>query len=183
MTNINDFLKGGGVPGGFKKEDPVGKVCKGLIIDLDVRQAIDFDTQKPAVWEDGNPQMNLVITLQTEDRDPAITNDDGKRALYAKKPSAMLRAISDAVGDGQLALGGMLAVQFTETLPPKRAGLSGQKLFKAEYRPGTPPSVAGLLDSGGPQAPTPQEQQPAMAGAPAQNQQAAPAVTPPTGLL
>jgi hypothetical protein len=179
MSDPNDFLKGGNsAPGGFKKGDPIGKVVKGTIIDLDVRQAIDFDTQKPAVWDDGNPQMNLVITLQTEDRDPAITNDDGKRSIYAKKPSAMLRAIADAVGDGQLALGGRLAVQLSGELPPKRVGLNGQKLYVAQYEPGTPPNVAGLLDGAAPQ------QEPAMAGAPAATPAPEPApVAPATGLL
>jgi hypothetical protein len=179
MSNIDDFLRGGNkVPGGFKKDDPVGTVVKGTILELDVRQAIDFDSQKPAVWEDGNPKMNLVITLLTEQRDPAVSDDEGHRRLYAVRPSAMLRAIADAVGEGQLAIGGTLAVQFTGTAAPKRAGLSGQKLYVAEYRPGTPPAVGDLL--GGATTPL---QEPAMAGAPAQTQQAAPAVTPPTGLL
>jgi len=123
----NDLLNGGGGPAGFKFES-IGDTAKGSITNLTTQQARDFKTQKPKTYEDGNPIMQIVITLRQD--------DDEETRVFVKP--AMKAAIRDAVatsGADGLSVGGRLAVRYTADEPPEQPGLNPKKLFTAQYEP------------------------------------------------
>lgn len=144
----NDLLMSSGVPAAFKKDTPVDTVVKGTVVSMDVLQQRSYDTDEPLFWDDGKPRQQLRIILDTA---------DGPLAVYAKQPSDCMRAVRDAVRDagaGKIDAGGVLAVQFVGTDEPRKPGMNGQKLFRAQYQP---PSIAAGNDllSGTPAQPAP----------------------------
>lgn len=94
MSNLDDLLAGGGKSFKF---DTIGATITGTITSVAVRQSTDFDTGKPAVWEDGSPQEQIVITLNTSLRDVDIPDDDGSRNVYVKGWGAQLKEFRRAV--------------------------------------------------------------------------------------
>lgn len=146
MTDINTFLKGGTkVPSANLKE--VGNKVVGTITELDVTQARKFGTQDLDFWEDGKPKEQLVVTLQTDERDPTIEEDDGRRRIYALQPSELLRTIAAASVDKgtPLAVGGRLAVIHTGTKPHEKPGFNPIKLYDAAYDPPAQSAAADLM--------------------------------------
>lgn len=133
MTNYADpnaWLMGGGAKSA--KFDEEGDKVVGTILDMQVKQQTDIKDGTPLVWPDGNPKMQLVVTLQTDARDD--DDDDGQRTLYVK--GQMQRAVQDAVrkaGARGLAEGGRLGVQFVDTAEPKQRGFNGAKQYAAKY--------------------------------------------------
>jgi hypothetical protein len=106
----------------------------GVIMDSQMRQQIDLDTGKPAVWDDGNPKMQLVVTLLTEQQDD--DDDDGLRKVYIR--GQMQKSIAEAVrkvGAKGLRDGGKLIIEYTGDAAPTRKGFSGAKQYFAKYAP------------------------------------------------
>jgi hypothetical protein len=150
--DANDFLMGGGGAPTFSwKGKPIGTVCKGTILDMEVSQQTDMDTGDPLVWDDGKPRMQLVVTLQTDLRNgegmsaPAMerlsdpSEDDGIRRLFVK--AQMQKAVRDAVrasSQSQMRIGGVLAVQYAQDGVKKKASYDAPKEYVAQY---APPSV------------------------------------------
>lgn len=129
-TDPNAFLMGGGAKSA--KFDAEGDKVVGTILDMQVKQQTDIKDGTPLVWPDGNPKMQLVVTLQTDARDD--DDDDGQRTLYIK--GQMQRAVQDAVrkaGARGLAEGGRLGVKFVETAAPTQRGFNGAKQYAAQY--------------------------------------------------
>jgi hypothetical protein len=94
MTDANEWLMSGGVP--TAKFPSLGTTVHGTITDApQVRQQTDFDTGALLYWDDGNKREQLVINLQTDERDPALTNDDGVRATYVKGQN--IKSLRDAI--------------------------------------------------------------------------------------
>jgi hypothetical protein len=133
MTNYADpnaFLMGGGAKSA--KFDNEGDKVVGTILDMQVKQQTDIKTGSPRTWDNGDPMMQLVVTLQTDARDDE--DDDGQRTLYVK--GQMQRAVQDAVrkaGARGLAEGGRLGVKFVSTAEPKQRGFNGAKQYAAQY--------------------------------------------------
>ena len=154
--DVDDFLAGGAkVPAA--KFGAVGDTVVGTVVDRDVIPVTSFETGAPETWPDGNPKLQLVVTLQTDQRDGP--EDDGKRRLFAKKPSAMLQAIIDVTaGKGhKLAPGGRLAVQYTGDKPHENPRFNPIKQYRAEYVPPQQAGVDSLLGGDqGAAAPAPQ---------------------------
>jgi hypothetical protein len=170
MTDVNDILMGGGgAP--TAKFPTIGITYKGTIVESAVSQQTDIDGNLK-VWNDGNPMMQAVITIQTDERDPAIDDDDGKRRLFVK--GQMQHAIREAVkaaGCKGIAHGGTLAVQYSGNGTPSKPGLSAPKQYTAAYKPPEPTADANaLLGTDTPAAPV-------------QTQQAAPTPQPASALL
>lgn len=150
----NAFLMGGGVPSAsFQK---IGaSVCGTITEPLTIQQQRDYTTQEPKHWDDGSPMMHLVVTLQTDENDPEIEDDDGRRRIYVK--NNMKRAVSDAVRKVKakgLEVGGHLTVTYTSNGEATKKGAQPPKLYSAEYET---PANAALHDdrsedsvSGGP---------------------------------
>ena len=132
-TDPNGWLMSGGV--GSAKFDAHGDSVKGTITETpDLRQQTDFDTNAPLFWDDGKPKMQLVVTLATDQRDPSNPDDDGIRRLYVK--GKLQQAVAGAIrkaGAKGLEVGGTLTVAYIGDDEPKRKGMSGAKLYTADY--------------------------------------------------
>jgi hypothetical protein len=138
----NDFLNQGGVPSArFTRP---GEWAEGEVRSTEVVQQRDYDTGVPLTWDDGNPKLQLVVTVATAERDPKVPDDDGLRKLYAK--GNMLMAIRQAVrrSNAELRPGGWLKVTYTGDGESKKRGMNPPKLYTAEYRPG-PVAVDALI--------------------------------------
>lgn len=149
--DINDFLMGGG--GKAFPFENIGDTVKGVITSMNKRQQTDPNTGKPKYWDNGDPVMMLVITLETELRDD--DEDDGMRNIYLRggkfdiatgKGVASLTAVRDAVkrsgSQAGIEPGGTLSLQFSG-LAPKKGAFSPAKLYSAAYKP---PSMNVDLD-------------------------------------
>lgn len=152
-TNVNDFLLAGGIAAA--KFPTIGTTVKGTVVASEVTQQTDFATGELKFWDKDKqqPKMQAVITLQTDERDPAIEDDDGQRKLYVKgQMTAALRDALKAVG-AKLDIGGTLAVKYVEDKPVDKG--NPQKIYRAQYKPGTASVDAtnDLLDGGSAEAP------------------------------
>lgn len=150
MTDLDSFVTAGGVPAA--KFPSIGTVVRGVVLAQEVSQVRDFETQQPATWPDGNPKMQLVVTVQTDERDPDIDGDDGRRRVFAPKPSGMLTAIADALTKSgtkpsQMA-GGTLAVKFESEKPHEKRGYNAIKQYRAQFQPGAASAADDLLGGG-----------------------------------
>ena len=132
MTDVNNFLMGGGGPPSAKFPTP-GTTHSGTIVETEVTQQTTLEGELK-VWPDGKPMMQAVITIQTEQRDPGIDEDDGRRRLFVK--GQMQSAVRDAVklsGAGTLQVGGKLAVKYVGDGERSSAGKNPPKMYKAQY--------------------------------------------------
>lgn len=133
MTNdYNDLLMGGG--GKSAKFEAIGDTVIGLVFRVDRRQRTEIGSGTLMTWPDGNPKMQLVITMLTEAHEDE--DDDGMRNLYVPIPSQMQKSIADAIrktGQTGIAVNGKLGVKFTKTEEPKTRGFSPQKIYTASY--------------------------------------------------
>ena len=139
------FLMGGAAaPAAFTADDPAGTRRGGRITEQpQLRQQTDFDTGELLTWDDGNPRMQLVVTVQTEQRDPQNSEDEGHRRFYVK--GNLQGAVRDAVkksGAPGLEVGGSLFVTRSGRDEPKKRGMSGAWLHSAEYVPAAANFVA-----------------------------------------
>lgn len=127
--DVNSFLMGsGGRSASFKN---IKDMVWGEVIHSEVRQQTDFDSGELLFWSDGKPRLQLVISLQTEEREDE--EDDGIRKVYAK--GNMLKAIRAAIakaGARGIAEGGRLAVQYTGDGPKPARGFP-PKVYGAKY--------------------------------------------------
>jgi hypothetical protein len=144
-VDANDLLLSGGVPAA--KFETIGTVVKGVIVAADVTQQTDISTGQPKNWPDGNPMMQVVVTLQTDQRDANVDDDDGTRRLFVR--GQMQAAVRDALrkAGAKLEVGGTLAVQYEADEPAKQRGFNPKKLYRAEYAAPLPGTEAanGLL--------------------------------------
>jgi hypothetical protein len=140
----NDFLMGGGAKSAAFPT--IGTTVSGRIVRApEVRQQTTPEGQLKT-FDNGDPMMQLVVQLATDERDPQDREDDGTRALYVK--SNMLNAVRDAVrkaGAKGLEVGGTLTVQYIGDGEKKRAAFSAPKLYAASYTPPVPAAAADFL--------------------------------------
>ena len=151
-TDANDFLLSGGVPAA--KFPTIGTLVKGTIEGSEVTQQTDFTSGAKKFFDNGDPMMQVVITLQTDERDPQVADDDGLRKLYVK--GQMQAAVREALrqAGARLERGGTLAVQYVEDKPSEKRGLNPAKQYRAQYQPPTIGAANDLLGGGQP-APAP----------------------------
>jgi hypothetical protein len=140
MEDTNSFLFGGG--GKAAKFEEVGDTVEGVITDAVISQQTDMESNQPLTWPDGSPRMQLVITLQTDEKSD---EDDGIRRIFAKggkyevatgNGTSLKDAIADAVkkaGATSLDEGGKLKVGFTGEGKKTNRGFSSPKLYRATY--------------------------------------------------
>lgn len=120
-------------------------------------QQTDFKTKEPAFYKDGNPIMQAVILLQTDER--ADADDDGQRSVYVNK-TRMKRAIQKALQTAKardLQVGGVLTIWMTGEEPSKGGG-DPAKTFAATYTApvgGLAPEAAAPVAAPVPTAPAP----------------------------
>lgn len=120
------------------KDKPIGTSVTGTVVERPTMvQARDFETGERATWDDGNPKMTVVTTLEVNGE---------KYSLWAPKPSAMFAAIAAAQqqAGAQIEPGGKLTVEYVGDKPnEKNPRLNAAKQYAARYEP---PSA---FDNGG----------------------------------
>ncbi|HET6856956.1 MAG TPA: hypothetical protein VFH94_07665 [Streptomyces sp.] len=136
MPSADDFLMGGGGAPTAKFPLP-GTAVGGRITEKPtVEQQRDISSGDKKFWSDGNPMMQLVVTVQTDERDPQLEEDDGRRRLFVK--GQMKNAIADAVrGSGArgLEVGGALVVTYSHDGTASQRGFNPPKQYTAQYTP------------------------------------------------
>lgn len=126
----------------------VGDTFRGQYLSADERQATDYGTNAPKVWDDGSPVMEFVMQFQTDLRDGP--DDDGRRTIYAGRSSRLFRAMSDAIKAAGLRWADqpVLVIKRTEDGEPVQLknGRKGNppKQFRAKAEPA--PKAAVDLD-------------------------------------
>lgn len=137
-TDPNAFLLGGG--GKSAKFENVGDSVTGSITQVpEVRQQTKLEDGTPLTWDNGDPKMQLVVSLQTELREDG--DDDGIRKLYVKgskdpASKSMHAAVAAAVqqaGAKGLEVGGRLTVRYVGNGVAKTRGFNPPKQYEASY--------------------------------------------------
>lgn len=134
------------------------------------RQQTKYNSQEPDFWPNGDPKMQILVDVQTDQRTEA--NDDGVRTLYVASKN-MRRAISDAIraaGAQDILPGGTLTVQYVGNDPASKNPQNPAKIYAAQY---TPPA-SGFVQ----QAPAPVPQPAAVPSTPQPVQQMQPQAAP-----
>lgn len=144
LGDANDFLMGGGVTSA-KFEKPGTTIAGKIVRPPEVQQQREINTGKPKFWDDGTPQKQLLVQVQTTLRDPQVPDDDGIRALYVR--GNMLTAVRNAVraSGTQLAAGGHLSVTYTGDGERSKPGFNPPKLYEATYSPASQSAVNDML--------------------------------------
>lgn len=146
MSNqsASDLIMGGGAPSA--KFPTPGTVVKGEVLDTATSQQRTYvpggGVGELMFWKDGSPRMQAVITVQTNERDPEIADDDGKRRIFVSS-RYMKEAVRDAVtaaGKRVLEVGGILTVGYTGDGETEGTA-NPPKIYKAKYEPPTAPAV------------------------------------------
>lgn len=130
------YLMQGGLPSLSFRGSP-GIAYEGTVVAKELQQQRNFETGKPEFWdaEEKKPKMQLVITLQTDLRNPEIDGDDGQRGLYVK--FNLQKALRDAVkasGAGGVEIGAFIRAEYyADDLANQRGNLNPPKLFRVQY--------------------------------------------------
>lgn len=163
-SRFADLLKesSGGSISAFSRTTPVGTSVSGPVVSVAVRQATDPVSGKPSTWDDGNPKEQVLVTLQTNLRDPSVEDDDGARTVYIKwwgvQRQALIQALRNANAD-DIETGGHFSATYTGDGPqPDNRSLSPAKLYTFVYR--APSAAAGLIQSAAAGAATAAQQAP-----------------------
>lgn len=165
--NYDDMLGGRVTPSAsFKGQFPI--YWGGVIEDVTRNPAYEYDPSKPnnrgaqKFWPDGNPVMNVWVTLQTDVRDPNIQYDDGRRVLVLDSKNK-LEAVQQAVRESGSSFlkGGRLDIEWYGNDPNGKNPDNPPKLYRARYQP---PALDSLLSNGQPQAQAAPPTPPAPAG-------------------
>jgi hypothetical protein len=141
----NDWLMGGGKTVGISwRNKPVGTSVTGTVCrESKMMQQKDPESDELLWWDDKQtqPKMQLVVYLQTAERDSSIEDDDGVRALYIKGKS-LTEGMREAVkksGRKGIEVGGTVTVTYVgegqHTDPRKAKVYNPPKLYRVEYRP------------------------------------------------
>jgi hypothetical protein len=143
------FMTGGGRS---VKLERIGETVKGEIIDEPtMMQQRDYETNDLVYYSDGNPAMQMVIRIQTADRDAAEPDDDGIRVLYIKGQlkSALITAMRGC--DHKVPRrGGKIAVRLTGLEPVKlKNGKPGndKKIHEVWYKAPENATAAAFLNA------------------------------------
>jgi hypothetical protein len=146
-TTADQFLLGGG--GKSAKFDAIGASITGTIASApEVKQQTSMETGQPLTWDNGDPRMQLVVTLQTSLREDE--DDDGLRKLYVKgskdpASQSLHAAVAGAVhaaGAKGLDVGGTLTVTYVADGVAKTRGYNPPKKYTATYKA---PDAAAFL--------------------------------------
>jgi hypothetical protein len=138
-----DYLAGGSPTATFPE---IGTTYEGRIRELTKSQQRDFQSGALKFFDNGDPMVQLVFTIETGLRDG--DEDDGVRRVFAK--GQMLDEIRRAIREsgharGADVVGGILKVGYVSDGEPASRGISPPKVYRAKF---TPPAVDPLGDDG-----------------------------------
>lgn len=130
--------------GGKSWQHDLGDKISGTIVSVKRVQQTDFTTGEPLTWSNGDPRMQTVIELQTDNRDG--DDDDGIRTLWLKGGKnyeaqtgsgqsgevALAQAAKDA-GAKSIEEGAKLQFACTGLAKPTTRGFQPARLYTAKY--------------------------------------------------
>lgn len=139
MPSLADLVavSGKSAPAFFTADSRPGDSITGNVLDVSIRQALDPQTRRPRVWENGDPVLQAVITLSTDLRAEDDANDNGERSIFIKWWGTQRQAFLDALkaaGQGDLSLGQEFTATFVRTEKATSKAMSDTKVY--EYRVG-----------------------------------------------
>lgn len=142
LPDPNSLFSSVSVPSISFKDSKIGDSFTGTITALETAQVRDFDSNEPKFWDDGKPQLQVVLTLDTEYSDPTNPEDDGTRKLYLV--GAKLTAMKAAVKEfGQpVAVGQVITITFTGEKPNANKRFNATKLYGVKLAAGAGNSKA-----------------------------------------
>lgn len=149
LPDPNSLLTGKSVPSISFKDAKVGDSFTGVITDLETAQVRNYETGDPEFWEDGNPKLQIVVTLATEYGDGA--EDDGERKVYlfGQKLQAAKVAMKEA-GIEKLEKGFQFTIAFVGEKPSSNKKYNNIKLYGITIVPSkSNPAVDAVLAVGG----------------------------------
>jgi hypothetical protein len=131
FADANSYLSSKGVKS--SSFDNIGDTHTGTLKDVDVVTVTDTNGIVQMQKDGVTPKRQLVITWQTEERDPQIAGDDGTRKLYCswRLESAIRANVRAAGGDG-LEPDAKLTVTYSGTEKVKGAPMPA-KLYEVAY--------------------------------------------------
>ena len=146
---------------GAKFEQP-GTSISGLIENVTANQIRDFKSRQPKFFDDGQPQMQVLVTINTGVTDPMVEDDDGRRTVYIKgfglQRHAWLQALHNAGlrKAAEVRPGDRFTATFTG-FGEAKPGMNAPKLFEYVIEHQSPADLA----MNQPQQPGMQQAQPA----------------------
>jgi uncharacterized protein with beta-barrel porin domain len=148
LPDPNSLLNGKSVPSISFKDAKVGDAYTGTITALETAQVRNYESGEPEFWEDGNPKLQIVVTLATTYGDGA--EDDGERKVYlfGQKLQAAKAALKEA-GLAKLEIGSNFTITYSGTKPSSNKKYNDVKLYTIAIVKGTSnPAVDTLLAQG-----------------------------------
>jgi hypothetical protein len=116
------------------KFDSIGVTHTGVVQSVPrERQQTKFGSQDPDFWPNGDPKMQILVDLKTDQRLDA--SDTGERTLYVASAN-MKRAIGEAIraaGASDILPGGTLTVQYVGNDPASANPANPKKMYAATY--------------------------------------------------
>lgn len=146
LPDPNSLFATKSVPSISFKDSKIGDSFTGVITELETAQVRDFETNEPKFWDDGNPQLQVVLTLATDYIDSDVEGDDGTRKLYlvGQKLTAMKQAVKEF--GKQIAKGQIITITFTGEKPNANKRYNATKLYGITIAEGkTNPAVDKVL--------------------------------------
>lgn len=146
---------------GAKFEQP-GTSISGIIENVTANQICDFKSRQPKFFDDGQPQMQVLVTINTGVTDPMVEDDDGRRTVYIKgfglQRHAWLQALHNAGlrKAAEVRPGDRFTATFTG-FGEAKPGMNAPKLFEYVIEHQSPADLA----MNQPQQPGMQQAQPA----------------------
>jgi hypothetical protein len=151
----NDLLMGSGAKSASFLE--IGASITGRIaMEPKAAQQTDPKDNSLKTFANGDPMMQVVVQLATDQRDPAIEDDDGLRTVYIK--SNMLKAVREAVkasGAKGMEVGGTLTVTYVADGEKTNKAFNPPKLYTAAYKPPSGGAANAVLMGDVPTSPAP----------------------------
>ena len=145
-NDVSSFFGGTGIPSA--KFPTIGTVVTGTITEPPVQsQQSEIGTGKPLTWDDGKPRLQLVITLQTKERDPEIEGDTGIRRVFCTGTKVSegggMKGAFQRAGIRDLPVGGALTIKYSHDGQRSSAAYSPPKQYEVTFVPPNP--AAGFL--------------------------------------
>lgn len=129
-TAIEDLF-GSAAPSFFTKDSEPGDTVSGMILKSEIRQVFDPNTRKPVNWASGRPQMQLVVTLVTEDGE--------EYSLYLKSWGVQRKALMEAAEKRGTSVamatrpGGNIRATFTGEAKSAKPGQDPTKIYEYDF--------------------------------------------------
>ncbi|MDF7641743.1 hypothetical protein PT279_09120 [Bifidobacterium sp. ESL0784] len=143
LSGLDDLLSGSGAKAFFGRDSQPGSTVTGTLELIETQQVRDFNTQQPAFWNDGKPQQEIHMVIQTTLRDDE--DDDGRRSLYVKGWGGQLKAFREAMRNAGIKKAPKPGDTITETYvgadPQSKNPAMPAKLYSFVIQPANSPDT------------------------------------------